>query len=265
MNYKISHPTKIINCEIDLPSSKSISNRLLIIKALCKDEFEIKSLSKSDDTKDLMQALSSSQKNIDINHAGTSFRFLTSFLALQQNKEFVLTGSERLRKRPIKGLVKVLQQMGAQIEYLNKEGFAPLRIVGKKLRGGCIEIDGGISSQFISSILLISPNLEKGIALKIIEDIVSKPYIEMTLQLMSKFGIKWTWRGNVIKIRKQNYIGRNYYVESDWSAASFWFQIAALSNDFNITLNGLKKDSIQGDKKCIEIFKSFGVNEFNLL
>lgn len=259
MNYKISHPTKVINCEIDLPSSKSISNRLLIIKALCKDDFEIKSLSKSDDTKDLMHALSSSQNKIDVNHAGTSFRFLTSFLALQENKEFILTGSKRLKERPIKVLVKVLQEMGAHIEYLDKEGFAPLRIVGKKLIGGCFEIDGGISSQFISSILLISPNIDNGIEIKITSNLVSKPYILMTLKLMSKFGIKWKWDGNIIKIRKQKYTARNYYVESDWSSASFWFQIASLSKTCNIKLNGLKKNSIQGDQKTTDLFKYLGV------
>ena len=260
MNYKISHPSKIINCDINLPSSKSISNRLLIIKALAKNNFKIKNLSNSNDTKILSQALNALENTININDAGTSFRFITSFLALQANKEFVLTGSDRLKERPIKELVQTLQKMGAKIEYLDKEGFAPLKIVGRKLDGGGIEINGGISSQFISSILLIAPNLEKGIKLKITGKIVSKPYILMTLQLMNEFKIKWTWKGDTIRIKKQPYISKNYYVESDWSAASFWFQIAALSNDFNITLNGLKKDSIQGDKKVLEIFKNIGVS-----
>ena len=259
MNYKISHPTKIINCEIDLPSSKSISNRLLIIKALCKDNFKIKNLSDSNDTRSLVQCLDLSKKNIDINDAGTSFRFLTAFLALQKDKEFILSGSERLKERPIKNLVNVLQKMGAQIEYLDKEGVAPLRILGGVIKGGYIQIEGGISSQFISAILLIAPTLYNGIKLKITGKLVSKPYVLMTLKLMSEFGIKWTWVEDIITIRKQSYIAKNYYVESDWSSASFWFQIAALSEKCNIKLNGLEKTSIQGDKRVIDLFERLGV------
>ena len=259
MNYKISHPTKIINCEIDLPSSKSISNRLLIIKALCKDNFKIKNLSDSNDTRTLVQCLDLSKKNIDINDAGTSFRFLTAFLALQKDKEFILSGSERLKERPIKNLVNVLQKMGAQIEYLDKEGVAPLRILGGVIKGGYIQIEGGISSQFISAILLIAPTLYNGIKLKITGKLVSKPYVLMTLKLMSEFGIKWTWVEDIITIRKQSYIAKNYYVESDWSSASFWFQIAALSEKCNIKLNGLEKTSIQGDKRVIDLFERLGV------
>lgn len=259
MNYKVTHPTKIVNCKIELPASKSISNRLLIIKALCKDNFEIENLSNSNDTKNLIQALNSSKKIIDVNHAGTSFRFLTAFLALQQNKEVILTGSDRLKERPIKDLVEALRKMGAQIKYLNKERLAPLRILGANLKGGSIEINGETSSQFISSILLISPNLSDGIELKINGKLVSKPYVLMTLKLMSMFGIKWTWIKNVITIRKQIYIAKNYSVEADWSSASFWFQIASLSEKCNITLNGLQQNSIQGDKKVLDLFKNFGV------
>ena len=260
MNYKISHPSKIVNCNIHLPSSKSISNRLLIIKSLAENDFEIQNLSEANDTKLLYKALNSLENTINIDDAGSSFRFLTSFLTIQKNKKFILTGSDRLKKRPIKKLVQTLDKMGAKIEYIGEKGFAPLKISGNELKGGEIEIDGGISSQFISSLLLIAPNLEKGIKLKITGKIVSKPYILMTLQLMKEFKIKWTWKGNVIEIKKQSYITKDYYVESDWSAASFWFQIAALSRDCNIKLNGLKKNSIQGDKKILRIFKSLGVS-----
>ncbi|MEC7646721.1 MAG: 3-phosphoshikimate 1-carboxyvinyltransferase [Bacteroidota bacterium] len=260
MNYKISHPSKIVNCNIDLPSSKSISNRLLIIKYLAKDNFKIKNLSNANDTKILFKALNSLENTININDAGSSFRFLTSFLAIQKNKEFILTGSDRLKKRPIKKLVQALEKMGSKIEYLGRKGFAPLKILGKELKGGAIEIDGSISSQFISSLLLIAPTLEKGIDLKITGKIVSKPYILMTLQLMNKFKINWTWEENIIKIKRQSYISKDYYVESDWSAASFWFQISSLSKDCNITLNGLKNDSIQGDKRILKIFKNLGVS-----
>ena len=203
MNYKISHPSKIVNCDINLPSSKSISNRLLIIKALAKNDFKIKNLSNSNDTKILSQALNTLEKTININDAGTSFRFIISFLALQANKEFVLTGSDRLKERPIKELVKVLIKMGANIKYIEKEGFAPIKILGTKLNGGFIEINGEISSQFISAILLIAPSLKNGIKLKIIGDIVSRSYILMTLKLMSEFNIKWTWSDNIITIKKQ--------------------------------------------------------------
>jgi 3-phosphoshikimate 1-carboxyvinyltransferase len=259
MNYKVSHPTKVVNCEISLPSSKSISNRLLIIRALCKENIKIENLSNSDDTQILAKALISNEKIIDISHAGTSFRFLTSFLCLQQNKEFILTGSDRIKERPIKELVEVLRKMGAKIEYVEQEGFAPLKILGTKITGGCIQIDGGISSQFITAILLIAPRLDYGIELEITGELVSKPYVLMTLKLMSKFGVKWSWNENIIKIRKQNYIAKNYTVESDWSCASFWLQIASLSEKCNIKLSGLQQDSIQGDRKVMDIFDCLGV------
>lgn len=260
MNCKVSHPTKIVNCEINLPSSKSISNRLLIIKALSKDNFKINNLSDSNDTKNLITALSLSRKKIDVNHAGTNFRFLTSFLALQYNKEFILTGSDRLKERPIKTLVKVLKEMGAQIEYLEKEGHAPLKILGTKLKGGRIEIDGSISSQFISSVLMIAPTLNEGIELRIRGNIVSNPYILMTLKIMNEFQIKWSWVDNTIIIKKQDYIAKDYTVESDWSAASFWFEIASLAKECNIKLRGLQQKSIQGDINVIKIFKKLGVS-----
>ena len=160
MNYKVSHPTKIVECEIDLPASKSISNRLLIIQALTKEKFKIENLSNSDDTKSLKKALNSKENKIDIGHAGTSFRFLTSYLSIQNGEGVILTGSERMKERPIKGLVKVLQKIGAKIEYLENEGFPPLTINGTRLEGGEVEIDGDISSQFITSILLIAPTLK---------------------------------------------------------------------------------------------------------
>ena len=240
MNYKISHPTKIINCEIELPSSKSISNRLLIIQLLCKENFKIKNLSKSDDTQILKSSLNSQQNIFDVNHAGTSFRFLISFLAIQNNKQFILTGSERLKERPIKELIETLQKMGAKIEYLEREGAAPIKIIGTELKGGYIEIDGSISSQFISSILLISPIIKEGIKLKIKGKLVSKPYVLMTLKLMEEYGIKWNWNKDLIEIKKQPYKSKNYTVESDWSSASFWFEIASLSKECNIKLLGLK-------------------------
>ena len=260
MNYKISHPTKVVNCEIDLPSSKSISNRLLIIKALCKEKFLIKNLSESDDTILLKNALNSKEKTINVSHAGTSFRFLTSFLSIQKGKEFILNGSDRMKERPIKELVNSLQELGVKIEYLEKEDSPPLKIIGTEIDGGEIEIDGTISSQFISSLLLIAPNLRNGLILKIKGELVSKSYVLMTLKLMGEFGINWTWNKEVITILKQEYVAKNYTVESDWSAATFWFQSASLSEKCKIILRGLNEESIQGDSACKEIFKDLGVD-----
>ena len=260
MNYKISHPTKVVNCEIDLPSSKSISNRLLIIKALCKEKFLIKNLSESDDTILLKNALNSKEKTINVSHAGTSFRFLTSFLSIQKGKEFILNGSDRMKERPIKELVNSLEGLGVKIEYLEKEDFPPLKIIGTEIDGGEIEIDGTISSQFISSLLLIAPNLKNGLILKIKGELVSKSYVLMTLKLMGEFGINWTWNKDVITILKQEYVAKNYTVESDWSAATFWFQSASLSEKCKIILRELNEESIQGDSACKKIFKDLGVD-----
>ena len=260
MNYKISHPTKVVECEINLPSSKSISNRLLIIKALCEDQFTINNLSNSDDTKTLQKALNSTDKIIDVDAAGTSFRFLTSYLATLVGKEFILTGSDRMKIRPIKDLVDALLKLGANIEYVEKDGFPPLKITGTNLKGGELQIDGEVSSQFISSILLIAPTLKNGISLVLRGNIVSIPYIKMTLDIMKEFGISYSWEGNEIEIEAQTYLAKNQNVEADWSAASFWYEIASLSDSCTIKLNGLSENSIQGDKKAMELFEELGIN-----
>jgi len=259
MTYKVSHPRKVVECEIDLPSSKSISNRLLIIKALCKEDFEIKNLSNSDDTITLKNTLKSNANIIDVGAAGTSFRFLTAFLTVKQDKEFILTGSDRMKNRPIKDLVDALRKLGANIEYLEKDGFPPLKITGTDLKGGKLQIDGSVSSQFISALLLISPSLKNGLILKIKGVIVSRPYIEMTLKLMREFGVESSWNGNRIEVKPQNYISKNIAVESDWSAAAFWFEIAALSEKCNIKLKGLQQNSLQGDKIILDLFSKLGV------
>ena len=259
MNYNIYHPTKVVDCEIDLPSSKSISNRLLIIQALCKQDFEIKNLSNSDDTNSLRNALNATGNTIDVGPAGTSFRFLTSYLAIQKGREFILTGTDRMKERPIQNLVAALQMLGAKISYLEKDGFPPLKIKGTTILGGEITIDASISSQFISSLLLIAPTLANGLILNISGNLVSKSYIQMTLKLMEEFGVKHSWNDNKIVVNQQNYIGKNYTVEADWSAATFWFQIAALTENCNIKLNGLYQKSMQGDAKVRTIFKDFGI------
>ena len=260
MNYKISHPTKIIKCEINLPTSKSISNRLLIIKSLCKKRFKIKNLSNSQDTITLQKILNNPKKNINVGAAGTPLRFLTSYLAQLKDKEFILRGSERMNKRPIKELVQALNILGAKVSYIDKEGFSPIKIIGKDIAGGKVKIDGSISSQFISSLLLIAPTLKKGLEIDLLGKIVSKPYIEMTLNIMNHFGIKSSWIKNKIKIENQKYIEKEYSVEPDWSAASFWFEIAALSDRCKIKLNNLSTESIQGDSKILSLFSNLSVS-----
>ena len=259
MNYKISHPTNVVECEIDLPASKSISNRLIIIQALCKEKFSITNLSNSEDTKSLQKALKDTTNTIDIGDAGTSFRFLTAYLSSLVGSRFILTGSNRMKERPIKELVDALLKLGVEIKYLDKIGFPPLAISGSDIKENKVTIDGKISSQFISALLLIAPTLKNGIKLKILSKIVSKPYIIMTLKLMGEFGIFHTWQENTIEIKPQKYIAKDYDIEADWSAASFWYEIAALSRSCNIILNGLSKNSIQGDRKVIELFKNLGV------
>jgi len=259
MNYKIHHPTKVVECEIDLPASKSISNRLLVIQALCKQEFVITNLSNSEDTKSLQKALETTATTIDVGAAGTSFRFLTAYLSTLVGNRFILTGSNRMKERPIKELVDALLELGVEIKYLEKTGFPPLAISGTDILEKKVNIDGKISSQFISALLLIAPTLKNGIKLKVSSEIVSKPYIIMTLKLMAEFGISHTWQENIIEIKPQKYSAKDYNIEADWSAASFWYEIAALSSSCNITLNGLTENSIQGDRKVMELFKNLGV------
>ena len=259
MNYKISHPTKVVECEIDLPGSKSISNRLLIIQALCKQEFAITNLSSSEDTKSLQKALKATNATIDVGAAGTSFRFLTAYLSTLVGNKFILTGSNRMKERPIKELVDALLDLGIEIKYLEKSGFPPLEILGTEITENKVSIDGQISSQFISALLLIAPTLRNGLKLQVSGKIVSRPYIIMTLKLMEEFGISHTWLENTIEIKPQKYSAKDYNIEADWSAASFWYEIAALCSSCNIILNGLTENSIQGDRKVMELFKNLGV------
>ena len=260
MNYKIAHPTKIVNCAISLPASKSISNRLLIIQALCKEKFQINNLSKSDDTKKLQQALKNKSKIINIGASGSAFRFLTSYLANKKNKEYLLTGTNRIKERPIKELIEALRKLGGEIDYTEKINLAPIKIKGKELTGNKVTINGSISSQFISSLLMIAPTLKKGLEINIKGNIVSKPYIKMTLEIMKEYGIHYIWKRNTIKISHQTYIPKAYTVESDWSAAAFWFEIASLSSKCKIILNGLYQNSLQGDIAVRDLFSLLGVS-----
>ena len=253
---------KFKDSTIYLNSSKSESNRLLIIKALSEKEIIIKNLSKANDSVLLKNLLESENLVVwDAQDAGTSFRFLTSFLAIKK-EHVVLSGTERMKQRPVKVLVDALNKIGAEILYLENEGFPPIYIKGKINQvKNKLDIPGDISSQYISSLLLIAPLLEKGIEINIEEPFYSRPYVNMTLNLMNSFGIKSEVKGNKISIKNQEFSSGSYIVESDWSAASYWYSILSISDNINnLTLQGLKKKSNQGDSVISELMKSFGVN-----
>lgn len=264
MNNLISHPTKNIQGEIILTASKSESNRALIIQALCSQRFEIANLATAQDTVTLNGVLSEpNNQKIDVGAAGTTMRFLTAYFATRIGT-VVLTGSDRMKKRPIGILVNALRDLGADIEYLENEGFPPLKITGKALRGGEIEMDGNVSSQFISALLLISPQLQNGLVIKFKGNITSRPYINMTLKMMEEFRVYGQWHDNSISVSQQNYHiksdeGYKYQVEADWSAASYWYAIVALSDKADLTIKGLKHPSLQGDSILAEVFTFFGV------
>ncbi|HSH51159.1 MAG TPA: 3-phosphoshikimate 1-carboxyvinyltransferase [Bacteroidales bacterium] len=259
MKIEITAPDKRTDKTICLPASKSISNRLLIIRALCVEHLIIHNLSTSNDTKVLINALNHlSQQVIDINAAGTAMRFLTAFLSITQGK-WILTGSERMKQRPINILVDILRNLGAKIDYLGKDGFPPLKITGSILKSKPINIKGNISSQFISALLMIAPSIEKGLTIKIDDKILSKDYIDMTLKIMQNHGIDFQWTENIIEVKNGNYLPKEETVEPDWSAASYWFEIISLIKNAEIQLPGLLKNSLQGDSALTEIFNDIGV------
>ena len=262
---KISSKNKTINGSIDLESSKSISNRLLIIKALCKTKFEIQNLSNAKDTKILNELLDSFNKRIDLNceDAGTALRFLIAFLATKEGI-WKVSGSKRMHDRPVKPLIDCLKDLGAEIKYLEKEGFPPIEIKSKKLKSKKLSLPGDISSQFISALLLVAPTIENGLTLEITSKVLSKPYIDMTLGLMSEFGIEYSWENNLIKVEQQNYLAKNIEVENDWSAASFWYSFLALSKSGEVKIPNLYAKSLQGDSVLSSIYLKLGIKtEFN--
>lgn len=254
-----SPKSKIINAKIKLPASKSISNRALIIKALCKENFKVKNLSSAEDTQLMINALSNSEKEIDIHHAGTCMRFLTSyFVATQQNK--ILTGSSRMKQRPIKILVDALKSIGAKINYAENEGYPPLEIITSELNGKQISLPANISSQYISALLLIAPNLPNGLQINFETEIVSESYIEMTLSMLSYFGINYEKTNQSILMHLQKYIAKDITIESDWSSASYWYSFLAFSDiGSKITLSGLTSKSWQGDAIVKDLYRALGV------
>lgn len=258
MQYTIQATKKSLTGEITLPTSKSISNRVLIINALAYSPFPVQNLSDSDDTRVMEQVLNANSDKFDIGHAGTAMRFLTAFLSKIVGK-WEITGSERMQQRPIKILVDALNQLGAKIEYINNPGYPPLRIWGSNLKGGRLELDGSISSQYISALLMIAPSIEGGLELTLTNRITSASYIDLTLSLMAQYGIEYKWEDNVITIKEQSYQPIPYVVEADWSGASYWYQMAVLANEADILLKGLKLESLQGDCDQAKWFEIFGI------
>lgn len=259
--YTITAPSRLQHTA-KLPASKSISNRALIIHALSGGKILPENLSNCDDTEVIVAALKNNPYEINIKAAGTAMRFMTAYLAVNEGKEHVLTGTERMKHRPIGILVDALRFLGADIEYIGEEGFPPLRIHGKRLDGGLLEVPGNISSQYISALLMIGPTLNNGLKLRLTGDIISRPYIDLTLWTMREFGADAEWSDyDTIEVRPQPYKEHPYYIENDWSGASYWYEIVALSKDPEATvqLEGLMDGSKQGDSSLRYIFSLLGV------
>lgn len=251
---------KNLKSAIEITGSKSESNRLLLLQALYPN-IEIENLSNSDDSVVMSQALSATSNVIDIHHAGTAMRFLTAYFATQDGREVVLTGSDRMKERPIKILVDALKSLGADIEYLEAEGFPPLKIKGKNLTKNKVTLKANVSSQYISALLLIAPKLTNGLELTLEGEITSVPYINMTLSLLNEVGIKTSFKNQLIKVNQQSESSnQQLIVESDWSSASYFYSIVALSKvGTEITLSSYKQNSLQGDSMLEEIYQQFGV------
>ena len=257
MNYLIKAPSKL-KTTVQLPASKSISNRVLLLNALSLNPQKIQNLADCDDTHAMTLALQTQQSEIDIKAAGTAMRFMTAYLAGNRGN-WTITGTERMRNRPIKILVDALIALGADIAYVEKEGFPPLRINGRQLEGGEVWLDGGVSSQYISALLMLAPLMVNGLRLHLKGRIISKPYLQLTIRLMNEFGVAVSEEGSLFSVRPQPYIPVPLTVESDWSAASYWYEMVALSDDAEVTLSGLFANSLQGDAHISKLFSLLGV------
>lgn len=258
-----------VNDSFQITGSKSESNRLLILQALYPS-IEIHNLSNSDDTNLMLNALNSSESEINIGHAGTTMRFLTSYFSVKPNSEIILTGSPRMQERPIKILVDALRSLGAKIEYVKNDGFPPLKITGTTLTDNKVTIDGSVSSQYISSLLLIAPTLPNGLTIEFEGKITSIPYIQMTLSLLNDLGVTTKFEGQFITVTPTKEINNTEFtVESDWSSASYAYSFVALTNKGKLEISSYKQNSLQGDSVLQEIYKEFGVkttfNEHTLL
>lgn len=260
MQYMIT-PPRHVDTRILLPASKSISNRALIIHALTGGNVMPENLSDCDDTKVIIRALSHRPEVIDIKAAGTAMRFMTAYLSVTEG-EHTITGTERMKHRPIGVLVDALRYLGAEIEYAGENGFPPLRIRGRQLEGGRLEIPGNVSSQYISALLMIAPVLSKGLEMKLTGGIVSRPYIDLTLHLMHQFGVSAEWTDiDSITVKPQPYRQRPYTIENDWTAASYWYEVLALTDELGskVVLPGMLDGSRQGDSAVRYIFSLLGI------
>lgn len=261
MKLRLSSPSNnLLKSEIQITGSKSESNRSLLLQALYPN-ISISNLSNSDDAQVMEKGLQISEGIVDIHHAGTAMRFLTGYFASQEGKEVTLTGSQRMTERPIKVLVDALRGLGASINYEQNEGYPPIRITGKKLQKNTVSLPADISSQYISSLLLIAPSLENGLELNLVGKITSVPYIKMTLALLEEIGVTTSFNDNTIKVAAKTTVeDTNLVVESDWSSASYFYSIAALSEiGTEITLTAYKSTSLQGDSIMAELYTDFGV------
>ena len=259
MDYRIFPPEEMIDATITLPLSKSISNRALIINALTPNAIPLQRVANCDDTNAMLCALNSSEENINIGAAGTAMRFLTAYFASTPGHKVVLDGSERMRQRPIKALVDALRNCGAKIEYTQNEGFPPLAIYGNNLEGGEVALPASISSQYISALLMVAPLMQNGLTIILEGEITSRPYILLTLSMMSRWGVECTFEGNIIRVPHCQYSPIEFDIEGDWSAASYWYEISALSAGC-IALKGLDEKSLQGDSCLMKYFEKLGVD-----
>ena len=258
MSNKLKYKAIATVPKIDLPSSKSISNRLLITQALSGNTIVLENLSEAEDTVLLQKALASNEETVNVGMAGTAFRFLTAYYSISNGTK-ILTGSERMLQRPIGVLVEKLKELGADITYLENDGFPPLKIVGKRLNGGPLSIDASVSSQYISALLLIAPHLENGLQLSLKGEVVSFPYIDLTIDLQQQIGIDIKREGSLISVQNGAYTSNlQMVVEADWSSAAFFYQIVALSGK-SLFINNLSQTSRQGDVNCFKIFDELGV------
>ena len=258
MRYTVSAPASL-HAAIQLPASKSISNRALILHSLAHGNILPRNLSDCDDTIVMTRALDGNPGHIDILAAGTAMRFLTAYLSVTPGTR-IITGTQRMQQRPIRILVDALRELGARIEYVGNEGFPPLRITGTELTGSEISLAGNVSSQYISALLMIAPYMQNGLELTLTGKIVSTPYIEMTLEMMSYFDIEAHRSNNTIRIPAGRYCPKQFRIEPDWSAASYWYEIAALTPEADIFLPNLSNKSLQGDARIAALFEPLGVS-----
>ena len=259
MNLLLQTSQTNLQAQIAVTGSKSETNRLLLLQALFPN-ITLANTSNSDDSEVMQKALLGNEEIVDIHHAGTAMRFLTAYFAVNDGREVVLTGSQRMQERPIKVLVEALEQLGAVISYEKEAGYPPIRIKGQKITASKVNIPANVSSQYISALLLVAPKLENGIEITLVGDITSIPYIKMTLALLNDLDIKNSFEGNVITVYpKQEVESKVMTVESDWSSASYFFSLVALTEKATISLTSYKETSLQGDSALVEIYKEMGV------